>query len=300
MIALKFQPPNFCCDVELGTDRELCLAYGVDEAAVRARFTDDGYTVHGVQPYDFAGGWKRAADEATTDVINHGKPAKWDNTIWRDIKAYLFLISHSKCGYCESPVRQASKGEVEHYRPKGMVSGDTPAETGHPGYYWLAYDVSNYIPTCSSCNTGKGKKNQFPIRGIRAQRPADSLALEDPLLLNPFTDDPRDHLKVHVSDNPLAPNHAVVVAKNGSPKGDASRKVYDLDRADLLTARRQAMEGAQALFMLLLVSSPSAAERFKKVNAGGEAYTAAAQAKLDALFRKQMDEMNRMRQTIGL
>ncbi|MEF9674035.1 hypothetical protein QNM99_25505 [Pseudomonas sp. PCH446] len=38
--------------------------------------------------------------------------------------------------------------DVEHYRPKGAVSEDA----SHPGYWWVAMDWDNLLPSCIDCN----------------------------------------------------------------------------------------------------------------------------------------------------
>ncbi|MBL1120201.1 HNH endonuclease [Streptomyces sp. 110] len=67
---------------------------------------------------------------------------------------------------------------------------------GHQGYWWLAYEVSNYRIACKHCNSGgarfngvpegRAKGSQFPLlAGTRARHPRDDLNLEQPLLLDP-------------------------------------------------------------------------------------------------------------------
>lgn len=107
-----------------------------------------------------------------------------------------------KCAYCEK--RNAL--EIEHYRPKLRVIEDT----AHLGYYWLAYEWTNLVPACHTCNKiAGGKGNSFPImkEGTRVYRPtyhedntqinithsyANSAALcgEKPYLLHPEIDEP--------------------------------------------------------------------------------------------------------------
>jgi hypothetical protein len=123
--------------------------------------------------------------------------------------------THWKCAYCELPLPAGQgRGDVEHYRPKGRVrNADGTLVTitvdgvrrRHPGYYWLAYDFRNLLPACSACNqrgtgvtkstgTRTGKGEIFPTLDDRwASRP-EELADEHPALLNPWSDDPDEHL----------------------------------------------------------------------------------------------------------
>jgi hypothetical protein len=290
MIQLQWHDPNFECEIELGSDREWRLAWGKDEVDVREKLVALGFTVHGVKPYVFEKGWKKSADEAAALLRSQGKPAHpadWKKQIWTNIKAFLFLLSNGKCGYCESNVRPASKGDVEHYRPKGAVSG----EPAHPGYYWLAYEITNYIPTCSDCNSGKGKRNQFPIIDPkkRVSTWQADLATESPLLLHPFRSDPAKHLRVEVSDA-IQTDIAVIVAKDGSIIGEESRKVYNLNRGDLVAARRKAMSDAIIVFNSLDQGKEEGKKTFQRIIEGRDPYTLAQLTKLSALLDEKRRE----------
>jgi hypothetical protein len=135
--------------------------------------------------------------------------------IWKDFKAYFSYAQFGKCGFCESPIVNTYPGDVEHYRPKSAISalrGDVDALgqqqealggiTGrltHPvsaiGYYWLAYEWSNYLLACSICNGLKG--TIFPVKNDpRIVPPLKNNFSEEPLLLNPFEKKlPASHLK---------------------------------------------------------------------------------------------------------
>lgn len=122
--------------------------------------------------------------------------------------------SAKKCAYCELGIAPGQrKGDVEHYRPKGAVKRRdgtlvTIHQDGqpvkHPGYYWLAYSWENLLPSCLACNRPgtdaasgvvTGKANTFPqLNAVWASGP-DDLDQEDPALLNPWFDDPADHLE---------------------------------------------------------------------------------------------------------
>jgi uncharacterized protein (TIGR02646 family) len=118
--------------------------------------------------------------------------------IWSLIKRDLATLSHGKCWYCE--VRQTrSRMAVDHFRPKGRVKDVVPE---HDGYWWLAFEVSNYRLSCTFCNSPvtdddgvtRGKQSFFPLldESERARTPDDDLDLERPVLLDPLrsTDPP--------------------------------------------------------------------------------------------------------------
>ena len=163
---------------------------------------------------------------------------------------YLF-----KCAYCESFYGATQPVAVEHYRPKGeviegrIVNGDIVKDKvpARPGYYWLAADWTNLLPSCTDCNSRRtqieldgteevrGKGNFFPLKDPkkRATAPA-GVRKEGPLLLNPATDDPEKHLEF-LADPPEKAGLIRPALKKGKPSilGEASIAVYALDRPQL-------------------------------------------------------------------
>src|SRR5260370_13883115 len=69
------------------------------------------------------------------------------------VKASLLRAQHDKCCYCERKIRASGYGDVEHFRPKGAVRQDEHSAEEKPGYYWLVYEWSNLLISCSVCNT---------------------------------------------------------------------------------------------------------------------------------------------------
>jgi hypothetical protein len=237
--------------------------------------------------------WQARADAATTAVIAEwetwiqqpGKTPKdtfkpkLDEQIWKDLRDWLLdNVFNRKCAYCETPVVR-STFHGEHFRPKGRVRirkagqktllrgltrsdwhPDAPSrldEVEHPGYFWLAYNWKNLLPSCEFCNTAAGKKDQFPVAGqlvgikrlepeevavLKEQiiqsptwpdlyylQPDDLDLLEDRCLLHPYFDDPEEHL--------VFDNNGIVAAKDGSVKGQHSIDVCNLRGEDLIEAR---------------------------------------------------------------
>jgi hypothetical protein len=186
MIPMTFVPPNYRARVSIGTDgkRWWRLERGDSEQDVRSRLNDLQFTIHQLDAYDF-NSWLDAAREATALVVRareEGSDCEWNESLWGELKDYLFRLFYQKCAYCEGSRGAVTSGAVEHYRPKSGVLEDPD----HPGYYWLAYDHKNYVPVCSECNSIKGKR--FPIQNDekRARRPGDDLQEEGALLLNPY------------------------------------------------------------------------------------------------------------------
>src|SRR5712691_15858 len=120
---------------------------------------------------------QRGESPPITDLYKNQKPV------------YMSLSGpfHGKCAYCESFIAADQPGDLDHFRPKGkvtnsdhqsiMIQDEQGHAMPHPGYYWLAYDWRNLLPSCEDCNrpstqkTGGqliGKWDQFPVKGIRA------------------------------------------------------------------------------------------------------------------------------------
>ncbi|WP_127462291.1 MULTISPECIES: HNH endonuclease [Burkholderia] len=170
----------------------------------------------------------------------------------------LEKLFHGKCAYCESKYTAVGPVDVEHFRPKGGVE-EAPE---HQGYWWLASDWKNLLPSCLDCNrrrrhriatlgmtlaqlTGarresRGKKNSFPIAGVRAFAPADDWPGEDPLLIDPTSTDPASHMAWPV-DGSLSV--VVPVSNHGveDPKGAATIYTFALNRQRLVEERTRVL-----------------------------------------------------------
>jgi len=69
------------------------------------------------------------------------------------VKLALKQLFHGKCAYCEGYFEDKHPVDVEHYRPKGSV-----ANTDHSGYWWLAADWENLLPSCIDCNRSRNQE----------------------------------------------------------------------------------------------------------------------------------------------
>jgi hypothetical protein len=180
---------------------------------------------------------------------------------WTNFKADFARVQHGRCGYCELPVIGAQHGDVEHYRPKGMVEIFDPSRQGAEkqnlsnvegraalrrigtGYWWHAYAWDNYLLSCAICNQS-WKKNFFPIAGdpTLRQRPAEGVA-EDALLLYPFgTDDPAEHFSYE-------PDGRI---RGLTAKGVATIETVGLWRPSLVEKRKQVLDTLYRLISEML------------------------------------------------
>jgi hypothetical protein len=127
-----------------------------------------------------------------------------------DVRQRLEKLFHGKCAYCESFYGSQAPVDIEHYRPKGRVEGSG----GHPGYWWLAAEWTNLLPSCIDCNRRRkqyspvisskleilynklqtGKGDSFPIQGVHILPEGNDFTSEKALLLDPTRDNPSEHL----------------------------------------------------------------------------------------------------------
>ncbi len=138
----------------------------------------------------------------------------------------LRKAQHDKCCFCE----RKTKCDVEHFRPKSGCQQQREEPLSQPGYYWLAYEWANLLLACATCN-GPCKNAVFPLvdPARRALCHHDDVRQEQPLLIDPATEDPAEHIGF---------NRAVAVAIDSSPRGQATIDCLQLNRIDLLIARR--------------------------------------------------------------
>lgn len=137
----------------------------------------------------------------------------------------------NKCAFCESHL-SASRGEVDHYRPKSQALGASGDESPDH-YWWLAYEWSNLYLVCEECNRLKG--NRFPVgaqRVVPETYEFDELDREEPLLLDPC----RDEVEQHLGYTPAG------MMLGLTDRGRATIDILGLNRIALVEQRSQALQ----------------------------------------------------------
>lgn len=265
MGTIHFIEPNFRARVTKGgsSTREWYVFLAETEAAARAHLEQEGFTVHQLEGgYDFKTHNERKIDVELKCYRNVEKCPTCEEKgrekhkslrpLWGELKDHLFDLFHQKCAYCEATVKHVAHGDVEHYRPKGKVTEDER----HPGYYWLAYEPSNYLPSCQLCNQGDAKGTHFPIAGTRAYTRADPLPAELPLLLNPYEDDYSEHLAFYSSDD-VAPDKKPGEAFSDTDKGKKTIELLKLNREVLVDDRYKAQRYGLVTFKASITTDPA-------------------------------------------
>ncbi|ETT67439.1 hypothetical protein BSK66_13745 [Paenibacillus odorifer] len=171
-----------------------------------------------------------------------------------DVRQKLTELFHRKCAYCESFYAGTGLLEIEHFRPKAEVRQDRDVPKQRTGYYWLAWEWKNLLPSCHNCNSVifqyvvgsdnpevkvlRGKGNLFPLldnnKRVINHENSDFLANEIPLLLNPCEDDPKSYLEFS-DEGHICPKE--IEDSLIYEKGYWSILTYGLDRKDLFIER---------------------------------------------------------------
>lgn len=152
----------------------------------------------------------------------------FNKEIDKELKKFLHKVFHGKCGYCESKIESLELGTVDRYRPNNGVRDKN--EFNQDLYWWLTFEWDNLIYCCKECNQFKG--NYFPIKGIRALSEIDDYVNEHRLLLNPYLDEPGNHLNYVYSD--LGHIDAL------TDEGNQTIELLRLNRTDLIEGRKKA------------------------------------------------------------
>jgi 5-methylcytosine-specific restriction endonuclease McrA len=194
---------------------------------------------------------------AYIDTLLARETQKYDSTksYWGDIKQAFIKLQSSKCAYCEKPMAEGEKSnidyDVEHHRPKSGCSPWPDAKTKKRlkidyvlnqgrdrGYPELAFHPFNYIVACKVCNSPY-KSDYFPLLGKPNENSFDPVELnqsEEPVIpmpLGTWGEDPSDFLDFE---------GFVAVAKSSDPKrrkrAEAFIDFFELNRRpDLLVGR---------------------------------------------------------------
>ncbi|EJF54908.1 hypothetical protein SapgrDRAFT_3264 [Saprospira grandis DSM 2844] len=159
-------------------------------------------------------------------------------------------VYYSKCAYCETVMR-TNDIEIEHFRPKGpLKTWDASKDRAQnklsntvipdTGYYWLACDWDNLLPSCPGCNkSGTGKGSWFPLveestRGLRSAGQGAEVD-EEPLLLNPTKNIDFGKFLSFKEDGTVKPS--LGLSPEDLRKAQATIDIYGLGREGLVDAR---------------------------------------------------------------
>ena len=106
-------------------------------------------------------------DRLTAEYREKKKPVWREGAVGETLKRVLCEMTHNKCAYSEAPLEtNGSVMHIEHFYPKSI-------------YPERVVEWGNLLPTCATCNSGKG-----------------ALDVGKTPIVNPLRDDPKDYLYV--------------------------------------------------------------------------------------------------------
>lgn len=176
-------------------------------------------------------------NERKVEINKHSK-------VWQDpeLKRALQEVSHDKCWYCESRQVRSDKS-VDHFRPKNKVV-ECP---NHPGYWWLAFDLSNYRLSCTYCNSRRkdrenettgGKHDHFPLVDESHRVYEGDTSNEQPVLFDPITyTDPG--LLWFIPDGTVIPKYSKEDHSLHHHRAMGSIELYHLNHVDIREERQE-------------------------------------------------------------
>ncbi|NRD55707.1 hypothetical protein [Corallococcus exiguus] len=187
-------------------------------------------------PDDIPEAQRRTAHQKRKEIIKNNQE------LWTELKSKLLSWSHNKCWYSELR-DEGSDLHVDHFRPKGGVTN--PGEPEREGYWWLAFDWTNYRIAVSWCNSphkneqglSKGKHDQFPLK------PGSHVALtpdaptheEEPYLLDPTDESDVAYITFDEQGLPVS----TVPSGWQSERVDRTRDILHLDAPQMVEARKR-------------------------------------------------------------
>ena len=202
------------------------------------------------EPEGFAERMRPFRERVEASVHTGDKPT-FEDAAWRQrpYKQALAKAQKGKCAYCE--VVATEIGDIEHFRPKGAISelDDDPETWGREvpllanvegrrtrqispqGYWWLAYEWTNLLFACTTCNR-LWKGSLFPVQESQRLLPPSPDRPETPLLLDPYgSESPSRHLRFT--------GLGQVEARDRSRVGFETIRTLGLDRPQLQRDREE-------------------------------------------------------------
>jgi hypothetical protein len=196
-------------------------------------------------------GWAPAAAHVTQRLLHEHDPIvragiiDENSALWSAVRPAFRKLSHGKCWYTESR-QEGTDVDIDHYRPKKRVAERAGDQVPHPGYWWLAFDLSNFRYSCIVANRRRrdvetdnvgGKGDHFPIwdEASRATTPDSIYQDEQPLLIDPCK--AADVALITFKDDGEAMPRWNKDHPYKYTKADRSIELYSLNHTDFVKAR---------------------------------------------------------------
>ena len=183
---------------------------------------------------------------------------------WSSLKRTFVSEFGAKCWYTESP-QIGTDFDVDHYWPKGRVrdeNGKVVKIGGiqHPGYWWMAFDISNYRYSCIYANRGRddgGKVDYFPISDEtkRAWTLDDATDYSVHQILDPCCLDDVKLISFEVDTGITVASVSESVDPQGFEKVRLSKAILNLDNETITPYRLKIIKETKATIGLLRLTS---------------------------------------------
>ncbi len=185
---------------------------------------------------------------------------------WKIFKEHLKNLSFNKCWYSDS-INPASHYHVDHFRPKKKVIEFDLSD--REGYWWLAFDITNFRLSGSVPNTKKGshfavKKNAVKNKG----------SIKDEVLYFLDPTKKQDVGLINFREDGLA----IESAPKDEEPWDFLRANYTIDKLDLNYEDLVEARSAEWIFMTGLVK-----EINNKIKENNEDPSASTEKEIDGL-----------------
>lgn len=131
-------------------------------------------------------------DKVARDMI-----IRKNKNVWKELKEDLKKLSYGKCWYSEA--REIfSHYHIDHFRPKlEVIDAFTDDNPNKDGYWWLAFEYTNYRLAGSIGNVKKS--NHFAVKSNCARCPEDDYNVEEIYFLDPTRQN--DYKKLAIDEN---------------------------------------------------------------------------------------------------
>lgn len=160
---------------------------------------------------------------------------------WGAFKTWLLSFSYGKCWFSDT-LPNFAPFEVEHFRPKSTVAENDGTKID--GYWWLAFDWTNFRVCGKIGNTKKGIK--FPLMpGCQRATNKAGLIREQPVLIDPIKFSDTRLVGFNV-EGEMIPSFAATTEID-KQRVELTRKELNLDFPNLVAMRMAVIQNCDYL-----------------------------------------------------
>lgn len=212
---------------------------------------------------------------AENDPLKRSEIIEKNSSLWSEVKPELAKLFNYKCWYTES-IQKGTDVDVDHYRPKNRVAELRKNNPQHLGYWWLAFELTNYRYSCIVANRRRtdivtnatgGKADHFPVwdEKDRVWDHLGNIEDEQPMLLDPCkSSDVR--LLTFKEDGEAMPREKETEKPRLYKRAELSIEFYNLNHRDFVRERIKLRDKINTL-------TKNAKRFYEKLESGDAAHT---------------------------